>query len=66
MSPHRHSGMFRSWDAVNRRLCSPFVYGDGDLRLPKPVRSAILASKPSACGVMVALQLTRHVGRNSV
>lgn len=50
MSQHWHSGMFRDWDTVNRRLCSPFVHGDGDLRLPKPVRSAILASKPSARG----------------
>jgi hypothetical protein len=42
--------MFQGWAAVHRRLCSLFVRGDGDFRLPELVRSAILASKPSASG----------------
>jgi SAM-dependent methyltransferase len=39
------SGAFHHWAAVNHQLRWPFARGDGDLPLPKPVRSAILASK---------------------
>jgi hypothetical protein len=44
MSQHRQSGMFQRWAAVNRGLCSLFVRGEGDFRLLKPARSAILVS----------------------
>jgi hypothetical protein len=44
MSQHWQSAVFQRWAAVNRPLFSPSVRCDGDLRLPKSVRTAILAS----------------------
>ena len=42
---YKQSGAFQRRAAVNHQLRWPFARGDGDLPLPKPVRSAILASK---------------------
>jgi hypothetical protein len=45
MSWYKQSGAFQRRAAVNHQLRWPFARGDGDLPLPKLVRSAILASK---------------------
>src|SRR6516165_6395700 len=42
----KQSSALRRFGAVNRRPRSPFVHGEADLPLPKPVIGAILASKP--------------------
>jgi hypothetical protein len=43
---YKQSGAFQRRAAVNHQIRWPFARGDGDLPLPKPVRNAILASKP--------------------
>jgi hypothetical protein len=45
---YKQSGVFDRRAAVNHQLRWPFARGGGDLPLPEPVRSAILASKRPA------------------
>jgi hypothetical protein len=42
---YKEIGASQHWDAVNRQLRSPSALGEGDLPLPKLVRTAILPSK---------------------
>ena len=44
------SSTVRRYRAVNRRLRLPVADAGRDLQLPKPFKSAILASKPRASG----------------
>ena len=41
MPPYKQGGAFQRWAAVSHRLRSPFCSDNGELPLPKPVRSAI-------------------------
>jgi hypothetical protein len=43
-------GRVSASEHVSRRARSPLARGNGKLPLPKPVRSAILAAKPSESG----------------
>lgn len=42
MPPYKQGGAFQRWAAVSHRLRSPFCSDNGELPLPKPLRSAIL------------------------
>jgi hypothetical protein len=42
MPPYQQGGAFQRWAAVSHRLRSPFCSDNGELPLPKPLRSAIL------------------------
>jgi hypothetical protein len=42
MPPYKQGGAFQRWAAISHRLRSPFCSDNGELPLPKPLRSAIL------------------------
>jgi hypothetical protein len=46
MPPYKQGGAFQRWAAVSHRLRSPFCSDNGELPLPKPLRSAILTPPP--------------------
>ena len=59
---YKQSGVFERRVAVNHQLRWPFARGGGDLPLPEPVRSAILASKRPAIWRMSVSTDCRHLG----
>jgi len=58
---YKQSGVFERRVAVNHQLRWPFARGGGDLPLPEPVRSAILASKRPAIWRMSVSTACRHL-----
>ena len=58
---YKQSGVFERRAAVNHQLRWPFARRGGDLPLPEPVRSAILASKRPAIWRMSVSTACRHL-----
>jgi hypothetical protein len=50
MPRDKQIGRVSALECVSRRPRSPLARGNGELPLPKPVRSAILAAKPPESG----------------
>lgn len=63
MPPYKQGGAFQRWAAVSHRLRSPFCSDNGELPLPKPLRSAILTRNRRISGECLfrgPLQFTLH------
>lgn len=62
MSWNKQIGRASASECVSRRPRSPLARGNGELPLPKPVNSAILAAKPPESGECRFIHITSWVG----
>jgi hypothetical protein len=62
MPPYKQGGAFQRWAAVSHRLRSPFCSDNGELPLPKPLRSAILTRNRRISGECLITAPVRHPG----